>query len=255
MKASTLKESVKWYGIYTFPDGKKYDGQWLQDQHTAEASIILWIITVMTVCGTVITSMAKVPQLPYRRPLWRRLDKWQAWRSWYLRLEERFQHIGSWKDDKKNGEGTLVQTTYNTTVNGRMMYMLKARLNMPMVISMWVIGKSICSMARVFTSFIRKDRYEGSYVQGERTGEGIYYHASGNKYVGKLQEIYAGRTRYVYMGERCRYDDNGKTTSAMGHALTKWNVGDPTTRNGKTTNPTVVELWFLPTAQNTKAVL
>ena len=40
------------------------------------------------------------------------------------------KYIGSWKDDKKNGEGTLVW-------NGRMMCaMVKARLNMPMAISM-----------------------------------------------------------------------------------------------------------------------
>ena len=30
--------------------------------------------------------------------------------------------------------------------------------------------------------------YTHLYVQGERTGEGIYYHASGNKYVGSFKD-------------------------------------------------------------------
>jgi hypothetical protein len=43
-------------------------------------------------------------------------------------------------------------------------------------------------MAKVFTSSTPATAYEGAYVQGERTGAGIYYHANGNKYVGNFKD-------------------------------------------------------------------
>ena len=86
------------------------------------------------------------------------------------------------------------------------------------------------------------DRYEGSYVQGERTGEGIYYHASGNKYVGNFKNgMQDGHGTFTWANGAV-YDGQWKITSAMAMAFTNGTSVTPTKANGKIINSTVREL-------------
>lgn len=80
-------------------------------------------------------------------------------------------------------------------------------------------------MARAFTSFMG-DRYEGSYVQGERTGEGIYYHADGNKYVGNFKNGMQDRHGTFTWANGAVYDGQWKDNQRNGYGVYKWNVGD-----------------------------
>ena len=46
----------------------------------------------------------------------------------------------------------------------------------------------IFNTEKVLITFHTGDRYEGSYLLGERTGAGVYYHANGDKYVGNFKD-------------------------------------------------------------------
>ena len=108
-----------------------------------------------------------------------------------------------------------------------MCVMAKVRLNMPMVISMWVIGKEGYWAAwQGHLLFHTGDRYEGSYVQGERTGEGIYYHASGDKYVGNFKNGMQDGHGTITWANGAVYDGQWKDNQRNGYGVYKWNVGD-----------------------------
>ena len=70
------------------------------------------------------------------------------------------------------------------------------------------------------------DRYEGSYVQGERTGEGIYIHANGDKYVGGFMNgRQHGKGTFTWANGAV-YDGDWADNERNGYGVYKWNNGD-----------------------------
>ena len=126
---------------------------------------------------------------------------------------------------------------------------------MSTVTSMWVTGKDDVQHGKGIYYFHSGDRYEGDYVNGERTGQGIYIHKNGDKYVGQFKNgeqhgtgTFTWANGAVYEGQWVNNQRSGKGTLISGRTAMTMKV------NGKTTWPTVKALCARLTEPNTRGI-